>query len=259
MGFFATGRMKDRTLVFYEKRDGRSSVFKILEPVYKKSTPMARSRHWGFRGHTDFFRDYDDFYIPTDCSALDLFPNTLSVATARGFEILNLEKKTPWSVPDLKAPHVATIAARLHGLEPVAMFRLAADGSELLCVYEECAVYVNKYGDVSRSVVMEFVGRAKNASLLAGYLVLFDADFVEVRDAYNGRLKQVVSGRDVRCLDSGRGQGQSSASAPGTAPGAGNATAAAPSERSVKFALAHPENERAQIVVELVLNQDRRV
>lgn len=245
VGFFATGRMKDRTLVFYEKRDGRSSVFKILEPVYKKSTPLAKTRHWGFRGQTDFFRDYDDFYIPTDCSALDLFSNSLSVATARGFEILNLEKKTPWSVPDLKAPHVSTIAQRLHNIEPVAMFRLAADGSELLCVYEECAVYVNKYGEVSRSVVMEFVGRARNASLVAGYLILFDSDFVEVRDALNGRLKQVVAGRDVRCLDAGRGQSGIVPSGPAT-------------ERSIKFALQHPEMERAQIVVELVLNEARR-
>ena len=122
-------------------------------------------------------------------------------------------------------------------MEPVAMFRLAADGSELLCVYEECAVYVNKYGDVSRSVVMEFVGRAREASLVGGYLVLFDQDFVEVRDALNGRLKQVVAGKDVRCLDSGRGSS---------------------GERSVKVAMSHPDNERSQIVVELVLNESRR-
>lgn len=242
VGFFAVGRMKDRTLVFYEKRDGRSSVFKVLEPVYQKSI-VHKPRHHFFRGQTDFFRDYDDFYIPTDCTALDLFSTSLSVATARGFEILNLDKKQPWSVPDLKAPHVATIASRLQGMDPVAMFRLAADGSELLCVYEECAVYVNKYGDVSRSVVMEFVGHARAASLVAGFLVLFDNDFVEVRDALNGRLKQVIAGRDVRCLDSGRVQ---------TEP------MGVSEQRSVKFALQHPEVEKAQIVVELVLNEGRR-
>lgn len=228
--------MKDRTLVFYEKRESRTSIFKILEPVYQKSSSSHSRAGRLFRGQTDFFRDYDDFYIPADCSALDLFSNTLAVATSKGFEVLTLDKKTAWSVPDLSQPHVSTIATRLRDMEPVAMFRLATDGSELLCVYEECAVYVNKYGDVSRSVVMEFVGRARQASLVGGYLVLFDSDFVEVRDALNGRLKQVVAGRDVRCLDNGRGGG----------------------ERSVKFALSHPENERSQIVVELVLNEGRR-
>lgn len=29
VGFFATGKMKDRTLVFFKKRDGLSSVFKV--------------------------------------------------------------------------------------------------------------------------------------------------------------------------------------------------------------------------------------
>jgi hypothetical protein len=30
VGFFAAGRMKDRALVFYKKRDGISSTFKVL-------------------------------------------------------------------------------------------------------------------------------------------------------------------------------------------------------------------------------------
>lgn len=244
VGFFAVGKMKERTLVFYEKRESRTSIFKILEPVYQKSSASSSRAGRFFRGHTDFFRDYDDFYIPADCQGIDLFANSIAVATSKGFEVLTLDKKTAWSVPELTQAHTATISARLHGMEPVAMFRLAADGSELLCVYEECAVYVNKYGDVSRSVVMEFVGKARQASLVGGYLVLFDQDFVEVRDALNGRLKQVVAGRDVRCLDNGRSQ----------VGGMGSGTG----ERSVKFALQHPEIEKAQIVVELVGNEGTR-
>jgi hypothetical protein len=35
VGFFATGRMKDRTLVFYKKREGLSSTFKVCDaPLY---------------------------------------------------------------------------------------------------------------------------------------------------------------------------------------------------------------------------------
>jgi len=30
VGFFAIGRMKDRTLVFYKKREGASSIFKVI-------------------------------------------------------------------------------------------------------------------------------------------------------------------------------------------------------------------------------------
>jgi hypothetical protein len=35
VGFFATGRMKDRALVFYKKRDGISSTFKASSKALK--------------------------------------------------------------------------------------------------------------------------------------------------------------------------------------------------------------------------------
>ena len=168
---------------------------------------------------------------------MDLFTTSLSVATSKGFEVLNLEKKTPWSVPNLKQAHTTSIAARLNGVDPLAMFRLS-DG-EFLCVYEECAVYIDKHGEVSRGVVLEFVGKAKAAALESGFLILFDTDFVEIRDAHLGRLKQIIPGKDVRCLDNGRNGGLVG--------------------RSIKFALQHPEQERSQIVMELVLNEGLRM
>lgn len=283
VSFFALGRLKDRALVFYRKRESLSSVFRVLEPVYQKATERRSRLHIHHRGHTDSFRDYDEFYIPADCSGMTTFNSSIAVASSKGFEVLNLDKKQPWSVPDLKQPHVATIAARLAGMDTVAMFKLD-DGSplaqsatslapgtglglgshsrnssgsavpsnagEFLCVYEECAVYVNKHGDISRSVVLEFVGRAREACLVGGYLVLFDQDFVEVRNALNGTLKQVVSGKDVRCLDNGRG-GISSVAA-GSAANGGLL-------RSIKFALQHPEHERSQLIVEMVLSDERIV
>ncbi|KAH0552821.1 hypothetical protein GP486_006978 [Trichoglossum hirsutum] len=245
VGFFATGRMKDRALVFYKKRDGISSTFKacspkviqyrqiyVLEPVFQKATEK-KSRFFR-RGDTEFFREYDDFYIPTECFGINLFQSSLAISTARGFEVLTLDKKQSWSVPDLKQPHVVTISSRLSGQKPLGMFRLS-DTEFLLC-YEECAVYVNKHGDVSRSVIMEFVGKAKSAAMYGPYIILFDSDFVEVRNAQNGRLRQVIAGRDVRCLDDAQSGGSAVA-------------------RTVKVALQHPESDGRQLVVELLLNE----
>lgn len=235
VGYFATGVMKDRTLVFYKKREGLSSTFKVLEPVYQKSTEK-KSRL--FRsGRTEFFREFDEFYIPTDCFGINLFHSSLAISTAKGFEVLTLDKKQPWSVPDLKQPHVATIAQRLQGQDPLGMFRLS-DQEFLLC-YEECAVYVNKHGDISRSVIMEFVGKAKSAAMYGKYVLLFDPDFVEIRNAENGRLRQVISGRDVKCLDDGLSGGSS-----------GN--------RTIKLSLQHPQQEKCQIVVELLINEGQK-
>lgn len=232
IGFFATGVLKDRTLVFYKKRDGISSTFKVLEPVYQKSTEK-KSRMWK-TGRTEFFREFDEFYIPAECFTINLFHSSLAISTAKGFEVMTLDKKQPWSVPDLKQPHVATIASRLQNQDPLGMFRLS-DQEFLLC-YEECAVYINKNGDISRSVIMEFVGKARHAALYGPYVLLFDPDFVEIRNAQNGRLRQVIAGRDVKCLDDGL-------------------SGASGVVRTVKLSLQHPQQERCQVVVELVLNE----
>lgn len=241
VSFFATARMKDRTLVFYKKRESLHSVFKVLEPVFQKSSEK-KSRLFGKRfgggGTTEFFREFDEFYIPAECFTINLFNAYIAISTQRGFELLTLDKKVPMSIPDLKSPEISSIAARLAGQKPLGMFRLS-DQEFLLC-YEECGVYIDKHGDVSRSVILEFVGKAKTAAMYGAYLVLFDSDFVEVRNAENGRLRQIVAGKDVRCLDYGLSVG-------------GQGT-----ERTLKVAMAHPDYAGSQLVLEMVLNEGQR-
>lgn len=230
--------MKDRTLVFYKKREGISSTFKVLEPVYQKSSTSSsggmRSRFGMKKGSVEFFRDFDDFYIPSETYAINLFQSSLAISTARGIEVMTLDKKVPFSIPDLKGPDVAIIAQRIRDQRPLGMFRLS--DAEFLLVFEEVGIYVNKHGDISRGVVLDFVGRARQACLVGGmFLVLVDAGgcFVEVRNAINGRLRQVVSGRDVRLLDDGA-----------------NSLGG-----KIKICMQHPEHERCQVVVEMIINE----
>ena len=249
VSFFAVGRMKERTLVFYKKREGVSSIFKVLEPVFLKTTEKKRGIFK--RGTTDFFRDYDDFYIATECTGINLFQNSLAVSTDRGFEVLTLDKKQPLGVPDWQAPEVANIAMHVEKQTTLGMLRL--NDQEFLLCYEKCAVYVNKHGDVCRSVVMNFVAKARSAALYGPYLILFDTDFVEVRDAQNGRLKQIIAGRDIKCLDDGGG-GTISGGSTNTAVVNGVPTGLGAASRTVKVVMQHPELERTQVIVELVLN-----
>jgi hypothetical protein len=225
--------------------------------VFQKSTEK-KSRVFGSGssllkgGKTEFFRDFDEFYIGTECMGMNMFHSTLAISTQKGFEVMTLDKKQPVSIPDLEPPHVGAIAQKLGGQKPLGMFRLS--DQEFLCVYEECAVYVNKHGDISRSVIMEFVGKAKAAAMFDKFVLLFDSDFVEVRNAQNGRLRQVIWGRDVKCLDDA--QGGVAAQSIGT--GQVVAGAGKPLGRTVKLSMQHPEVERVQIVVELVVNEGLR-
>jgi hypothetical protein len=59
VGFFATGKLKDRMLVLYKKRSGVNSVFKALEPVVGKADSNRRNLFSRRRAQTEFFRDFD--------------------------------------------------------------------------------------------------------------------------------------------------------------------------------------------------------
>ncbi|KJZ75869.1 hypothetical protein HIM_04693 [Hirsutella minnesotensis 3608] len=259
--YFATSRMKDRMLVFYKRKDGLYTHFKVLEPILPKAAEK-KSRLFGGRkaaaGSTDTFRDFDEFYLPTDCYSLSLFHTYIAVSTAKGVEMLTLDKKQPMSIPDLKSPTIANIAGRIREQRPLGMFRL--NDNEFIVTYEDCAVYVDKHGDVSRTLIMEYTGKqkkAKGAAMYGQYLLLYNEDYVEVRNAENGRLRQIIAGRDVRIIDYGiRG------------PTGGNAaqsqlifgqhgqlsTAGEVCKGSVKIAMCHPELPGKQIILEMLLN-----
>lgn len=176
------------------------------------------------------FRDFDEFIIPTACSNLNVFKSSLAVATNGGFEVLTLDKKQPYSVPDLGQTHVKAIAERVKHQKPLAMFRLAQ--TEFLCCWDRSAVYINKHGDISRSVIMEFVGTAQHAVMRSGSLLLFNQEFVEIRNAQNGRLRQVIEGRNIRCIDDGTED-----------------------RWNVKMAMQHPKDEQYQLLLELISNE----
>jgi hypothetical protein len=258
--YFATARMKDRMLVFYKRKESLHTTFKVLEPILHKSAEK-KSRIFGGRkgaaSGADTFRDYDEFFFPTECYSLSLFQSYIAVSTAKGIEMLTLDKKQPMSIPDLKAPSIANIASRIRDQRPLGMFRL--NDNEFILTYEDCAVYVDKHGDVSRTLIMEYTGKqkkARSATMYGQYLLLFNDDYVEVRNAENGRLRQIIAGRDVRVLDLGvRGPtGGNATQWEQTYGKNGGMSALDASKGTVKIAMSHPELQGRQIVLEMLLN-----
>ncbi|GKT96406.1 rho1 guanine nucleotide exchange factor 1 [Colletotrichum tofieldiae] len=258
VAFFATARMKERMLVFFKRKEGMHNTFKVLEPVFQKATekrPRIFGGRKGLGGSTDSFRDYDEFYLPTECYSLNLFQSYIAVSTAKGFELLTLDKKQTMSIPDLKQPAIANIASRIRDQRPLGMFKL--NDQEFLLAYEDCAVYVDKHGDVSRTLIMEYSGKQKkatSATMYGQYLLLFNGDYVEVRNAENGRLRQIIAGRDVKCLDFGV-RGPTGGNSSNTQNWLGGQTPAGEdSKGTVKISMSHPEQHGVQVVMEMLLN-----
>jgi hypothetical protein len=260
VSFFATARMKERMLLFFKRKEGIHNTFKVFEPVFQKSIEKKARIFGGRKGgvsSTESFRDFDEFYIPTECYGLNLFQTWIAIASAKGFELLTLDKKIPTSIPrELNQPSIANIASRIRDQRPLGMFRL--NDQEFLLTYEDCAVYVDKHGEVSRTLIMEYSGKqkkAKGATMFGQYLLLFNEDYVEVRNAENGRLRQIIAGGDVRCLDFGfrgpTGWGTASTGQDPTGPPPGEGQ---DSKGTVKICMSHPEAPGGQIVLEMLLN-----
>jgi hypothetical protein len=239
--------MKDRTLLFYKRRDGMSSTFKILEPIKEKGSQKKRSKMVFNRGaslnSTEYFREVEKFYVPTESSGINLFKTSFAVHTTRGFEVMSLDVKLPQTVPAITSVTSSTMSTiskasnryyspefmkkRIESARPVGMFRISE--STLVLCYEEFAIYCDNHGSITGPTVIEFVCKAKDICIQLPYLIAFDEEMIEVRRIdRGGQLKQIISGKDIRVLDKKEGQ--------------------------IKIALAHPELSARQLVVELIGN-----
>lgn len=78
--FFKVGVMKTRLLVIYVKKDGvTQTVFKALEPI-----AIADRGTRGFmRKRQDWFREYKEFFIPSEVFGLYFLKSQLSIVCAR--------------------------------------------------------------------------------------------------------------------------------------------------------------------------------
>ncbi|OHW91056.1 rho1 guanine nucleotide exchange factor 3 [Colletotrichum incanum] len=80
--------------------------------------------------------------------------------------------------------------------------------NELLIVYERCAVYLNKWDcKPSRPHFLYFLGRVQNvtkAIMHSKYLLLFTDQYIEIRVAETGELRQFIPGSYVRFLGQGK-------------------------------------------------------
>ncbi|RDW49240.1 CNH domain-domain-containing protein [Yarrowia lipolytica] len=227
--FFTIGNMKNRTLVFYKSREGLNSVFKVLEPIrqkgsQKKRSRMSLSRFSSHIGSTEYFRDAERFYVPSECWGISVFKNYFSVHCTKGFEAMSLDFKVPRTLPIISSGST-DLRKRLEGLRPLAMFQIS-DSKFMLC-YDELLVYTDHFGNLASKPIPIMI-KAKAVALQHPYLVIVDDEMAEIRHI-DGTLKQVIPGQDMRLLDDHEGQ--------------------------IKLCMANPNIYGRQLIVELNTNE----
>jgi hypothetical protein len=67
--------------------------------------------------------------------------------------------------------------------------------------YLEFGLFVDRYGHPSPKLgIIEWEGKADYVAMHAPYVLLFDTRFIEIRHIQTGRLAQIISGTDMRCV-----------------------------------------------------------
>ncbi|KAG9293935.1 hypothetical protein G9A89_019273 [Geosiphon pyriformis] len=210
--YFNVGTIKDRTFLVYMKKRGLDSTFKVLEPVvvvnnHERSRGFnlaLGSRRLGL-GKQEWFKEYKQFYIPSESYSINFLRSKLCVVCTRGFEIVNLDTLQPVTIPDFNSPQFVHVARRCENSKPLGMFRLA-DNEFLLC-YDEMFFYVDNYGELSRQKLIDWEGKPTAVAMHSPYVIGFDPQFIEIRNVQTGELVQIIPGTNMQCLnDNGSGR-----------------------------------------------------
>lgn len=205
--FFSVGRHKGVTMVFYAKKKTGSSGttnFKVLIP------------ETDIDGVFSAFKVAKKFYVQAECFGISIFNTSFAVHTNKGFEILELDKLLPRSVPEipfLEGPMgkkidgysrrlignasslgssasgtslvaqvgIETIKKTIFsaGVRPMGMYKLQ-NNAEFLLVYNDCAVFTNKHGKLLRFLLLRFEFRAKCVAFRNNHLFVVCDEAIEV-------------------------------------------------------------------------------
>lgn len=242
--FYEVGKHKDVPMVFVAKRKSAGVTnFKVLAIETDNN------------GILSTFSVVKKFYIQAECYGISIFNTTIAVHTQRGFEILDLTKLAPRTIPEL--PNTENAGKKIDGYslskktvsimdtikravehfnsKPMGMFKLE-NNKEFLMVYSDFAIFINKGGRLSRNTSVRFDFRPKKVAFSNNHLFITGDEVIEVWSISdiptgNCKLLQVITGKDISLLNS----------------------------LDISFAIAHPKQEGLQLIFKLVAkNPDLR-
>lgn len=198
------------TLIVAKKKNTSSTTFKVF---------VLQEDNNGILSTIEVVKK---FYIQAECYGISIFNTSLAVHTQRGFEILDLQKLSPRTVPEFPASDTTT--KKLDGYSrkkvsqtpdvikkmtshaiPLGMFKLT-NNKEFLLVFSECAIFVNKAGKLSRSSMIRFDYRAKDIAFTDNNLFLVCEEVIEIWSISDSttspnKLAQVIPNKDIHLLN----------------------------------------------------------
>ncbi|KAI5969500.1 TUS1 [Candida margitis] len=213
--FFSMKTHKNVPMLFVAKKKLNITSFKVLIPETDNNGVFCR------------FKDDRKFYIEAECFGISIFNSSFALHTDKGFEVMELDKLMPRSVPDLPRAETerkkldqfsrkTTSSTMLETIKklvvspasiPMGMFKLN-NGTEFLLVYSEFAIFIDKHGKLSREkTALLFDFKAQSIHFVDNHLFLVRDDIVEVlsiSDFSKGSndLVQLITGKGIKLVSS---------------------------------------------------------
>ncbi|KAI8603740.1 Dbl homology domain-containing protein, partial [Dissophora ornata] len=200
--YFAAGLCAGKTIVITMKKKGAAeSHFSVFEPL--ENAVLGGQHHHKFglslgKSKSEWFKRSQEFYVPSDSWQLVMLSKMVCVVCPRGFEILNLENLgEPRVYPTKTEPEYAFLLKRPDSV-PVSMFKISTE--EFLMCYSDFAFRMTKNGNLAKSELIEFEGRAESFAMVYPYIIAFESELIEIRHIETGELEQLVLGNNIRLL-----------------------------------------------------------
>ncbi|KAG0367023.1 hypothetical protein BGZ54_004537 [Gamsiella multidivaricata] len=200
--YFTAGVCAGKTLVITMRRKSAGeSHFTAFEPL--DNATMSTQQHRGFglslgKSKPEWFKLYREFYVPSDSSQLQMLSKMVCVVCPRGFEVLMLENLGETRVYPTKADSEYAFLLKRTESVPVCMFKINTE-TFLMC-YSDFAFTMTKNGNLAKTELIEFEGRAESFAMVYPYIIAFESELIEIRHIDTGALEQLVLGNNIRML-----------------------------------------------------------
>lgn len=202
--FFRVGKIGNRMLVIFAVKSLLNIYIHALEAI---SVDARTTAHRDQRPVPPFRTFGDPVSVPKDVHDITPLVRTIAICGERGILVAdptNLTKTVMATVPDFRMSSnnlpMSMLKSRCDNAKPLGIAR--CDGEELLVVYDEMGCFVDKHGSPTRKCgYARWEIKADSFVHRGRFLILFTADFIEVRDVNSARLVQVLEGEDIRLLE----------------------------------------------------------
>ncbi|TFK47790.1 hypothetical protein OE88DRAFT_1705430 [Heliocybe sulcata] len=204
---FRVGVFADRTIIFYATRNLLLQTTLHMLEVVDPGAHITPRRHHPPAEAPSFRPVFQSFSIPKDSHAITPLAKSLAVSTEKATMIYDGKEGTLLSmIPDFSNQYgnlpAVTLKSRCDTSRPLGVVRCTSE--ELLVVYDEMGCYITRHGEPGRKAgFLRWETRATSYIHRDDHILLFSTRFIEVRNIHNGRLVQVIEGRDIRLLHSG--------------------------------------------------------